>query len=58
MEIHLEVSEIFWKSSPKLACRSMEDLLEWHDRPENGKVCFVNAKLKGAAHLWWHKIKD
>ncbi|RVW31891.1 Transposon Ty3-G Gag-Pol polyprotein [Vitis vinifera] len=37
---------------------SMEDYFDWYAMPENRKVRFVKAKLKGAARLWWHNIEN
>ena len=36
----------------------MEDYFDWYAMPENRKVCFVKAKLKGAACLWQHNIEN
>ena len=37
---------------------SIEDYFDWYAMPENRKVRFVKAKLKGAARLWWHHIEN
>ena len=36
----------------------MEDYFDWYARLENRKVCFMKAKLKRAARLWWYNIEN
>ena len=54
-KVRLEVAEFYGKLNPMIFLdwiMSMEDYFDWYAMPENRKVCFVKAKLKGAACLW------
>ena len=59
-KVRLEVAEFYGKLNPTAFfdwIMSMEDYFDWYAMPENRKVRFVKAKVKGAAHLWWHNIE-
>ena len=60
-KVRLEVAEFYEKLNPTafLDCiMSMEDYFDWYALPENRKVHFLKAKLKGAARLWWYNIEN
>ncbi|RVW69973.1 Transposon Ty3-I Gag-Pol polyprotein [Vitis vinifera] len=60
-KVRLEVAEFYGKLNPTAFLdwiMSMEDYFDWYAMPENRKVRFVKAKLKGAARLWWHNIEN
>ncbi|WJZ83015.1 hypothetical protein VitviT2T_002731 [Vitis vinifera] len=60
-KVRLEVAEFYGKLNPTTFLdwiMSMEDYFDWYAMPENRKVHFVKAKLKGAARLWWHNIEN
>ena len=60
-KVHLEVAEFYGKLNPTAFLDwilSMEDYFDWYAMPENRKVRFVKAKLKGATRLWWHNIEN
>ena len=60
-KVRLEVAEFYGKLNPTAFLdwiMSMEDYFDWYAMPENKKVRFVKAKLKGAARLWWHNIEN
>ena len=60
-KVRLEVTEFYGKLNPTAFLdwiMSMEDYFDWYAMPDNRKVCFVKAKLKGATHLWWYNIKN
>ena len=60
-KVHLEVVEFYGKLNPTAFLDwiiSMEDYFDWYAMPENRKVRFVKAKLKGATRLWWHNIEN
>ena len=53
-KVRLEVAEFYGKLNPIAFLdwiMSMEDYFDWYAMPENRKVRFVKAKLKGATHL-------
>ena len=54
-KVRLEVAEFYGKLNPTAFLdwiMSMEDYFDWYAMPENRKVRFVKAKLKGATYLW------
>ena len=60
-KVCLEVAEFYGKLNPTTFLdwiMSMEDYFDWYAMPENRKVRFVKAKLKGATRLWWHNIEN
>ena len=60
-KVRLEVVEFYGKLNPIAFLdwiMSMEDYFDWYTMPENRKVRFVKAKLKGATRLWWHNIEN
>ena len=60
-KVRLQVAEFYGKLNPTAFLdwiMSMEDYFDWYEMPENRKVCFVKAKLKGAALLWWYNIEN
>ena len=60
-KVCLEAAELYRKFNPTTFLDwvvSMENYFDWCVVPENRKVCFVKAKLKGAACLWCHNIKN
>ena len=57
----LEVAKFYGKLNPTAFLdwiMSMEDYFDSYAMPENRKVRFVKAKLKGAARLWWYNIEN
>ncbi|RVW70926.1 Retrovirus-related Pol polyprotein from transposon 297 [Vitis vinifera] len=60
-KVRLEIAEFYGKLNPTAFLdwiMSMEDYFDWYAMPENRKVRFVKAKLKGAARPWWHNIEN
>ena len=60
-KVCFEVAEFYGKLNPTTFLdwiMSMEHYFDWYAISENRKVCFLKAKLKGAAHLWWHNIEN
>ena len=60
-KVRFEVAEFYGKLNLTAFLdwiMSMEDYFDWYAMPENRKVRFVKAKLKGAAHLWWYNIEN
>ena len=60
-KVHLEVAEFYGKLNPTTFLdwiMSLENYFDWYAMPDNRKVRFVKAKLKGVAGLWCYNIEN
>ena len=60
-KVRLEVAEFYGKLNPFAFLdwiMSMQDYFDWYAMPDNRKVRFVKAKLKGVAREWWYNIEN